>query len=77
MPATKTDAATGMVERWQRKGLDAEQTAALVDIAENLSLVTGKPLPSCLVDVDAKVTELLIDRLMHKVHDAVNYGTNF
>ena len=71
------EAADKLVSRWQRKGMSAEQTNALVEIAEDLVVVTGKPLAACLVDVDEKVTELLTDKLMNRIHDAVNYGKNF
>jgi len=70
-------AAQKMAARWERKGLKPEQTDALLGIAEDLVVASGKPLAACLVDVDEKVTELRIARLMHRVHDAVNYGTNF
>jgi hypothetical protein len=67
---------TALRVKWEKWGLSEQQADDLTKIAEELTVVTGKPIGSCLDDVDRRVAELLTDRMLGRVADTIIYGSD-
>ncbi len=77
MPARPTQNVEAALQaKWLERGLTPEQAVDMIAIAHELTVVTGKPLHSCLDDVDQQVTELLHDRLISRIKDTITYGSD-
>jgi hypothetical protein len=73
---TKTTMQDALKVRWQERGLTEQQADDMAAIAAELATVTGKPIGSCLEDVNKRVTEVLTERLLARINDTITYGSD-
>lgn len=71
-----TKAATSLAAEWKAKGLTDRQVDDLIAVAGQLATATGRSVIDSLAVVNEEVTGTLERRLIDRIRNTVNYGSD-